>query len=121
MRILFTGSRTWTNEQTIIDAITEAIVRAGAKQEDTVFIHGACPRGADNIVHQLAQRWGVEENAHPAEWDIYGRRAGFVRNRVMVELGPDICLAFIKDSSKGATHTANLAQAAGIPTKIYRE
>lgn len=121
MRILFTGSRTWTDEDTIVHAITEAVLRAGAKQEETIFVHGACPRGADRIVADLAERWGVTVEAYPADWDTFGRRAGFVRNRHMVDLGADICLAFIKDNSKGSTHTANLAQAANIPTKIYRE
>lgn len=120
MRILFTGSRTWDNVATIIGAVQLEVWLAEAKQEETVFVHGACPRGADKIADDLAKQWGVAVETHPADWSI-GRSAGFVRNKQMVDLGADVCLAFIKDNSRGATHTANLAKAAGIPTKIYRE
>jgi hypothetical protein len=37
----------------------------------------------------------------------------------MVSARADLCLAFIRDSSPGASHTAAQAEAAGIPTRRY--
>lgn len=113
-RILITGSRTWASPLTILEAIY--LVADG---DDAIVVSGACPRGADRMAEDAAIELGLTVERHPADWDTLGKRAGFVRNAEMVALGADVCLAFIRDYSKGATHTAHLAEKAGIPTTRY--
>jgi hypothetical protein len=118
MRILITGSRAWTDDDQIYVALDNA---AGHLPADAVtLVSGACPSGADRIAEDIASAtfgWLLE--THPADWKKHGRRAGFVRNAEMVALGADICLAFIKDGSRGASMTADLADKAGITTARY--
>jgi len=112
-RVLITGSRTWQRVDIIRAALRDRQVLHGA----LVVVHGHCPRGADAIAHTLCEEepnWSAEP--HPADWTTHGRRAGFIRNQQMVDLGADECLAFIRDSSAGASHTASAAEKAGIPT-----
>lgn len=129
MRILVTGSRDWDQRETIISAISAAYLEDWDDAPEDVsmtLVHGACPTGADAIADEFASlgadvapnHWTVER--HPADWETHGKRAGFLRNKEMVDLGADICLAFIKNHSKGATMTLDLAKKAGIPTRVYR-
>ena len=112
-RVLVTGSRTWE------DAGVIAGVLAGHYREGAILVSGACPRGADAIAEEYWELLGGKVERHPADWDRFGKRAGFRRNAEMVNTGASVCVAFIRDNSRGASHCAGLARAAGIPTEIY--
>lgn len=118
MRILVTGSRDWTDKVTVAQAIREAWLVAG-RPYGVVVVHGGA-RGADYIAGVYAKRLGFSVEVHEADWS-FGKSAGYIRNKEMVNAGADICLAFIKNESKGATMCAELAEKAGIPTHIWRE
>lgn len=127
IRILVTGSRTWTDTRTVDDALMNAwhdatqVYGAGTA---IVVVHGACPRGADSYADAWATRQDrqyVTVEPHPADRKNHGRGAGFRRNAEMVQCGADLCLAFIKDGSSGATHTANLAEQHGIQVIRFEE
>lgn len=119
-RLLITGSRDWSDKLTIV---RELAVFAREHGKDVTLVSGACFTGADALCESVAKTFGWLVETHPANWDkkadgSYNRRAGFQRNELMVNLGADACLAFIKDGSAGASHTAQLAEKAEISTKV---
>ncbi len=112
-RVLITGSRTWTDTTTLRDVL------AGHWGDGrAVLVSGGCPTGADRLAEQCWTRWGGHIEQHPADWQAHGRAAGYRRNTRMVELGADVCLAFIRDHSPGARHTAHLATRPGTPERV---
>jgi hypothetical protein len=115
-RILVTGSRDWDDVAVVMTALRDA---ANGLPRDTVLVHGACPTGADALAEKVWLASGRPVERHPADWAGYGRYAGPRRNKQMVDLGADVCLAFIKGGSAGASGTAKMADDAGIPVIRY--
>lgn len=119
-RILITGSRAWTNRNWLgMELIQVAVELAGNTDAPITLVSGACPRGADRIAEEHAEGWGWTIERHPADWDTHRKAAGYVRNQQMVDLGADICLAFVRGGSRGATHCGQAAERAGIPTRWF--
>lgn len=122
-RLLITGSRDWTDEGRINDALLMTVFcyREAFGDQKITLVSGACPNGADAIAEKIAELHPLifDIERHPADWETHGKRAGFVRNAEMVKLGAVACLAFIRKQSKGATMTADLAEKAGIDVFRY--
>lgn len=114
MRILITGSRDWPDAYSVELAIVETLSKHRLTWHEATIVQGDCPSGADRFAKDFAIRMGMSVESHPANWDRFGRRAGPIRNKEMVDLGADVCLAFIRHKSKGATGTVDLAEKAGI-------
>lgn len=126
IRILVTGSRDWSDRDVVLFALLRETPYGPA-----TLVHGACPTGADAIADQLGRVAGYTVETHPADWEKYGNSAGQRRNTEMVNLGATVCVAFIgrcssrkckiteSHPSHGASRTAKLAEAAGIPTRRY--
>jgi hypothetical protein len=119
LKILVTGSRDWEDARSIELEMFRALYEAKTPFDHAVLLHGACPTGADALADEYARATGMHVLRFPADWDRYGKRAGFLRNAEMVELQPDICLAFIRNGSRGASMTAQLAEKAGIETRRF--
>lgn len=129
-RILVTGSRTWDDEEMVRIALRTENENFNTEHWPVVLVHGGA-RGLDTIAARVATDFGWRVEKHPAQWNThdtncpdwhfenegYCKMAGHRRNAEMVASRADVCIAFIRNGSPGATGCAKLAAAAGIPTK----
>lgn len=119
VRILVTGSRDWTDADTITLALAEHWRMLGCP-EDAVLVQGECHLGgADQIAAEVWRSWGLPVEGHPAEIGPNGHVLGPQRNAHMVSLGADVCLAFPLPSSRGTRNCMRLAREAGIQVHVY--
>lgn len=118
-RLLITGSRDWTDRDTIDHALAEAWIEWG-RPEDAVLVHGACHLGgADIIAEEIWRSRFLPYEGHPAKMGPDGHVLGPERNARMVALGADLCLAFVLPGSRGTRNCIRLAREAGIPVRVF--
>jgi len=112
MKILVTGSRDWDDWLIVDQTLRQLNPENGL--EHTLIQGGA--RGADQIAFDVAQTRGWRVKTEPAKWAEHGKAAGPIRNQVMVDMAPDICVVFHRNQSRGAADCGLRAEKAGIPT-----
>lgn len=77
----------------------------------TEIIHGCAP-GADTAAAEWAVLNEIAIDPHPADWDRYGKRAGFIRNTEMLAMKPDIVIAF--PGGRGTAMMVDIAKSARV-------
>lgn len=135
-RVLVCGSRNWDDANLITSILTglyneSTIGHLTVEMSEFVVIEGGA-RGADAVASWWAQYSPLhshnereddvkfEHLCFPAEWEKYGKQAGYIRNKQMLDEGkPDLVLAFrMPGVSKGTDMMVGLAEKAAIKTYV---
>lgn len=112
MRILVTGDRYWVCNRLAANILRRLIDRYGS---EIVIVPGAAT-GVDESFATACKGFGIVEEAHPADWDRLGNKAGPVRNGEMVRAGTSPCTG----RSVRARGCCRQAIDAGIPTYLIQ-
>ena len=103
MKLIIAGGREFNDYQLMKESFDKYI-----NSKDVTIISGTA-RGADRLGEVLAQEYGLKLIRMPANWDKYGKSAGYRRNEEMVKVASH-ALLFWDQKSKGTGHTVNLAK-----------
>lgn len=115
-RLLVSGSREWDQPEVLQMVLLQ---EWSMHSDDLVIVHGDCPRGADKMARDFAEKHGIPQERHPARWEQYGKSAGFRRNKVMVDSHPSKAVFFVRGESRGTRGCLKLAREAGISYVVY--
>jgi hypothetical protein len=112
LRVLVCGDRLWSDRAVIESWLFEL-------PKGSEIVHGAA-HGADRLAGSAARMLGFSVVERPAQWERFGKAAGPLRNREMLDLLPDFVLAFHADlgKSKGTLDTVTEARRRGIQVYV---
>lgn len=88
----------------------------GVDQWDSIVSGGA--RGADFIGKKLATLNEIPYVEFPADWERYGKRAGVIRNKDIIQHS-DIVLALWDGESRGTANALEWAKRFGRRTSVF--
>ena len=115
MRLLICGNRYWSDK--------EAIKNVLVTLSPTVLIEGEAP-GADTLSRICAEEMNIPVLKFSADWKKFGRAAGPIRNKQMLDKGkPNLVVAFHDNiaESKGTKNMLAQAKKAGVCTMLYNK
>lgn len=122
MRIIIAGSRDFNNYDLLVSEMYRVLVDLRFKGynviDSAIEVISGTARGADRLGEQFAKRFKLKLKRFPADWDRYGKRAGYLRNHEMAKYAKEdnelaVLIAFT-NGSKGTGHMIDIANKEGL-------
>lgn len=113
-KVLVCGSRDWLDHTAVFQRLADL-------PPDTIVIQGRA-QGADSMARSASltlELWIVDVPVEKAHWNKYGKSAGHKRNHLMLDLSPDLVIAFQRNGSGGTQGTIDEARERGIPVEVF--
>lgn len=107
LRVLVCGGRDYDNA-TVVETTLNDI---HSEYSITTIIQGEA-KGADHLGKLWAIGRGIETIDCPAQWDLYGKSAGYILNIYMLPMHPDLVVAFL--GGRGTKMVVNISRKAGV-------
>jgi len=132
MRIIIAGSREFNDYRLlhdkchqIFDELSKEGLLSGNMKTDipNMEIVSGTARGADQLGERFAKEYNYIVKRMPANWDLYGKSAGYKRNEQMALYAKEdngALIAFWDGLSKGTKHMIDLANKHGLKVFIVK-
>lgn len=112
MKLAIIGSRTFDNYELLAQFIKDNYDLTAI----THIISGGA-KGADSLGERFAKENDIETIVFKAEWELYGKSAGILRNIDIIS-NCDKCVAFWDGESHGTKHAIELCEKYNKECKI---
>jgi len=111
INIAIVGGRDFSDFALMDNVICDYIASIESVDKITIVSGGA--KGADSLADKLAKKYGFGLMVFEADWEGQGKKAGYQRNKQIIEYA-NVVFAFWDGVSKGTAHSIKLAQEAGL-------
>lgn len=116
-KIIIAGGRDFLDYNLLREKVNK-ILQEKRVTHKIVIISG-CARGADTLGLRYASENVFDVEEYPAEWDKYGKKAGYMRNVEMAE-NANALIAFWDGKSKGTKHMIDIATERNLPIRVIK-
>lgn len=106
MKLMVCGSRSITDTTWVFEQIDNLIKEKSINLSDLILVDGGA-KGVDTYAAHWANSKQVQIEWYRPDWAHYGRGAGIVRNKLMVQAS-DFCLILWDGVSKGTKNDIDL-------------
>lgn len=129
LRMIIAGGRDFTDysllKKTIKEYLVSLIAQGYAITPSMIKIISGTAKGADTLGERLANECGFQVYRFPANWDKFGKSAGYIRNKEMAKFAScedsdGVLFAFWDGKSKGTKHMIDLAHEYGVTVHVIR-
>lgn len=124
LNVLIAGGRDFCNYR-MLEEFVNKIIHDMNHEYKTITIISGMARGADMLGVRYATEHKYALLKFPADWETYGKRAGFVRNRQMLDYLKEnqdngMVIAFWDGNSSGTKHTIYTSREMKIPCFVCK-
>ncbi len=119
MKVIIAGSRTIKDYTIVRKAIFVAFWEWEKEYEDITEVFSGCANGVDKLGEQWAVKNEKQLLLYPADWNKYGKKAGYLRNIKMAKYA-DALIAIWDGKSKGTKHMIDIAKKKGLKVYVYQ-
>lgn len=95
--------------------MTNSVTRLLCNRKIVLIVSGGA-QGADKLAEKFAEDNKIDKLIFKAEWDLYGPRAGMIRNEDIVK-NSDVVIAFWDGKSKGTNNS--IGHAKGMDKELH--
>lgn len=117
MKVIVAGGRDFCTYKHY-DLLKEVCTRILSKCTNIEIVSGKA-RGADTLGENFANEMGYQIKEFPADWDQFGKGAGYIRNKQMADYA-DALIVFWDGKSRGTKNMIDIAKKKGIQIKIQQ-
>lgn len=117
-KVIIAGGRDFDDYEYMSTKLNELFKDPNTFNNKMIKVISGMAKGADFLAIRYADENKLTKILFPANWKVYPRIAGFLRNNDMLSIATHL-IAFWDRKSNGTKHMIEIAQMKGIPVWVF--